>query len=138
MKRALWWFGPVLTVAGFFSYFLYFARFPDLRDVPWVNLPAVALGVVLSALGTRAVWTAAAPIWKRVLASAGLLASLGIGAFFPWYLFVETSELPGEAGVVAVNSPAPPFRLLDQHGLPVALNDYRGHKVVLVFYRGHW
>ena len=138
MKRNLAWFGPLLTVLGFVSYFLYFSRFPTLRDFPWVNLPAVVAGAALSALGTAAVFSAGAANWKKGLAVAGLALSLGLGAYYPWYLFVTTADLPGEEGVVRVNQEAPSFRLLDQHGLPVALTDYRGYNVVLVFYRGHW
>jgi len=33
------------------SYPLFFARFPALRDFPWANLPIIALGLVLLALG---------------------------------------------------------------------------------------
>ncbi|SDG34175.1 Peroxiredoxin [Sinosporangium album] len=35
---------------------------------------------------------------------------------------------------VDVGSAAPEFELMDQHGTPVRLSDYRGKKVVLVFY----
>ena len=138
MKRAFAWWGPPLAVAGIVSYFLFFSRFPDLRDFPWVNLPAVLIGAALSAVGTRAILSDPGAAWKKVLASLGLFLSVGLAALFPWYLFIATSDLPGEAGVVRVNSAAPSFRLLDQHGLPVTLSDYRGYKVVLVFYRGHW
>jgi len=30
--------------------------------------------------------------------------------------------------------PAPPFELLDQHGAPVRLEDYRGKKLIIYFY----
>jgi len=49
------WLGPIVTFAGAVSYFLYFARFPSLRDVPWVNLPIVAGDVRLSDLRGRKV-----------------------------------------------------------------------------------
>jgi cytochrome oxidase Cu insertion factor (SCO1/SenC/PrrC family) len=33
----------------------------------------------------------------------------------------------------AIDSPAPPFQLVDQHGRPVSLSDLRGHVVALTF-----
>lgn len=136
MKRSFPWLGPVLAVAGMVSYFSYFSRFPTLRDFPWVNLPVILLGVLVSAVAVRAAWTAKS--LERGLSLAGLLLSVAIAGFFVWYVFVETYDLPGTAGVVRVGSRAPSFRLLDQNSLPVTLSDYRGNKVILVFYRGYW
>ena len=42
------WLGPLVTFVGAISYFVYFVRFADLRDFPWVNLPLVGLGAMLS------------------------------------------------------------------------------------------
>ena len=47
------WIGPLVVLAGTVSYFVYFFRFPVLRDFPWVNLPLVALGLLISARGLR-------------------------------------------------------------------------------------
>ena len=38
------WLGPLISVAGTVSYFQFFARFPALRDFPWINLPLVVIG----------------------------------------------------------------------------------------------
>ena len=54
MKRSWnWavWTGASLVFLGVVSYPLFFVRFPGLRDFPWANLPMIALGLVLLALG---------------------------------------------------------------------------------------
>ena len=45
------WTGASLVFLGVISYPLFFVRFPALRDFPWANLPMIALGLVLLALG---------------------------------------------------------------------------------------
>ena len=45
------WTGASLVFLGVVSYPLFFVRFPGLRDFPWANLPMIALGLVLLALG---------------------------------------------------------------------------------------
>ena len=45
------WAGASLVFLGVISYPLFFVRFPALRDFPWANLPMIALGLVLIALG---------------------------------------------------------------------------------------
>ena len=47
------WIGPLVVFTGAVSYFLVFVRFPTVRDVPWVNLPWVAIGLVISFVGLR-------------------------------------------------------------------------------------
>ncbi len=120
------------------SYFSYFSRFPTLRDFPWVNLPVIAVGLLLSIWGVREAFRSRAQSLQKNANLAGLVISLAVSGFFVWYVFVETYHLPGADGVMQVGSKAPTFRLLDQNSLPVTLSDYRGTKVILVFYRGHW
>ncbi len=120
------------------SYFSYFSRFPILRDFPWLNLPVIAVGLLLSILGVREAFGSKAPSLGRNMSLASLVLSLAVSGFFVWYVFVETYQLPGADGVMRIGAKAPTFRLLDQNSLPVTLSDYRGNKVILVFYRGHW
>ena len=54
MKRkwnASVWVGLALVLAGVVSYPLFFIRYPTLRDFPWVNLPVIALGLILLGVG---------------------------------------------------------------------------------------
>ncbi|MFJ5957045.1 peroxiredoxin [Paenarthrobacter sp. NPDC092416] len=47
---------------------------------------------------------------------------------------VQQAVAPAPATVPAVGQAAPDFELLNQHGEPVRLSDFRGRNVVVVFY----
>ncbi len=47
------WLGPIVTFVSAICYFAYFVRFPDLWDFPWVNLPLVGAGAILSIVGVN-------------------------------------------------------------------------------------
>ena len=131
----LLWMGPLLTFVGAVSYFVVFARFPALRDFPWVNLPVVGVGVLLSLAGVRRAFVRGRGRW---VGSIALVSSLLIGGLFGFYVFWLSYQLPATAGVTGERDAAPDFTLTDQHGQPLTLSSLRGRKVVLVFYRGHW
>jgi hypothetical protein len=133
------WIGLFVVIAGTITYFLFFVRFPTLRDFPWVNLPAVVLGLAISAEGLRrALVDRRIGLNARLLAGVPFVLSLTIAALFGAYLFFLSYRLPETDAVVQVSQPAPDFALPDQHGQTVRLSDLRGRKVVLDFYRGHW
>ncbi len=129
--------GPLLALAGILSYFFFFARFPGLRDFPWVNLPIVLLGITLSLLGFLSAWRSPGA-WRKLPGLASLLLSGLLASFFLWYVFVDSYQLPGVSDRVLVGDRAPEFQLLDEEGRQVRLSDFQGKKVILVFYRGHW
>lgn len=132
------WLGPLLAFGGMVSYFTLFARFPALRDFPWLNLPLVLAGVALSALGLVRSVRRRSRWWARGLAGLGLVFSLFVGGFLPVYVFVLSYALPAPTTTAASLGVAPDFELPDAHGAKHRLSDYRGSRVVLVFYRGHW
>jgi hypothetical protein len=132
------WLGLIVTLVGEVSYFMYFARFPSLRDVPWLNLPIVALGVWLSALGAWRAFRSPARYRGKVAGSLGLLLSLGLALLFNLYVFSLSYGVPPATETTLSLTSAPRFTLTDQNGSEVRLSDLRGHKVVLVFYRGFW
>lgn len=133
------WLGPVVTFVAAVSYFLYFVRFPDLRDFPWVNLPLVGIGVLLSIVGLkRAFGVPGYGLRSKIFASIAGLASTGLAALFTFYIFSLSYQMPGADQVVDVSQPAPEFSLQDQNQQIVKLADYRGKKLVIAFYRGHW
>jgi hypothetical protein len=132
------WLGPLVAFAGAVSYFLVFVRFPSLRDVPWLNLPWVVAGLLISAVG---LWRASTPdrtAGAKMVATAGLLVSLSLTLLFSTYVFYLSYQLPQTGQIAQVSQMAPDFVLLDQNRQNVRLSDQRGTKVVLVFYRGHW
>lgn len=124
------WIGPLLSLAGLVSYFTVAVRFPDLRDVPVLNLTIVLAGLALSVwavLPRRSPWS-----------TAGLVVSAVAAAVLFGYVFVLSEQLPGTAEVVRVGAPAPAFALPDGAGRAVSLADFAGERLVLVFYRGFW
>ena len=132
------WIGPVVAFAGAVSYFTYFARFPVLRDFPWVNLPVALLGIGLSGF---ALWRAFArrDTWRgRILAPLGLGLSIAFGGFFVGYVFFLSNALPQPTETSLSLDAAPDLVLTGPSGEAVRLTDFRGRKVVLTFYRGYW
>ncbi len=133
------WLGPLVVFAGAVSYFTFFARFPLLRDFPWVNLPVVVLGLGLSVYGVRRAYAdVTRGLLARALAGTAFLLSLVLTLLFAAYVFFLSYKLPEADGVLQVAQAAPDFTLLDQQGQTIQLLDLRGKKVVLAFYRGHW
>lgn len=132
------WIGPVVTFAGIVSYFLVFARFPALRDFPWLNLPLTLAGMAVSAFGLQRAITRPEIFRGRWLGAAGLALSLLLGAFFVLYVFRFSYLLPAPTTATLSLDEAPDFALAANGGETVRLSDFRGRKVVLVFYRGFW
>jgi len=132
------WLGPLVTIAGMVSYFLFFARFPVLRDFPWINLPMVVIGMGLSLLGFWGAYIRGSRRWVRVAGSFGLAVSLVSGGALFVYVFAYSNSLPAASATTTTLELAPDFALEDSAGRVHRLSDYRGSKVVLVFYRGHW
>jgi len=132
------WLGPVIVLAGVLSYFTYFARFAALRDFPWLNLPLVVLGLLLSALGSWIAFRVPGRRRKKILAALAFGFSLSLSSLFGFYVFVLSYALPSPTTETLALTQAPEFELLDQHERPVRLADFRGRKLVLAFYRGHW
>jgi hypothetical protein len=132
------WLGPLIAFGGMVSYFEFFARFPTLRDFPWVNLPLVLIGIALSLGGFWGAYVRGSRWPVKVGASLGLALSLLSGGFLIIYVFSVSNSLPSVTSTTRALEQAPEFALEDSAGRAHRLSDYRGSKVVLVFYRGHW
>jgi len=132
------WIGLVVTLFGVLSYFMYFAQFPNLRDIPYVNLPIVFCGLILAGSGCLVVLARGQGALRKTLAIVGFLLSLVLAGLFDFYVFSLSYQLPESPEAATTEKPAPDFMLLDQKERPVRLSGFRGTKVVLVFYRGHW
>lgn len=133
------WLGPIVTFVGAVSYFLYFVRFANLRDFPWVNLPLVICGAVLSIIGFgRTFRVSGYGRASRVFAGTAGLLSVALAGLFVWYIYGFSYQMPSADGVVNVSEPAPDFSLPDQNRQVVGLGDFRGRKLVITFYRGYW
>ena len=124
------WIGTTLSCVALISYFFFFARFPALRDTPWVNLLALVAGLGISVFGylhRRSLWS-----------GIGLGLSIACATALIGYVYVLSYQLPDPEEVIAVGEIAPDFEIPDQDGRTFRLADFRGSQVVLVFYRGFW
>lgn len=138
VRNHLIWLGPFLTFAGAVSYFVFFSMYPVVRDFPWINLPIVLSGVVVSGVGAWRSILRTTGFWRRFLGVIGCAFSGAVACLFCAYIFYISYQLP-EATSVSLNLSEPSeFSLVDHNGRHVRLTDYRGRKLVLSFYRGHW
>lgn len=137
-RNQLLWIGPLVTLLAAFSYFAFFVRFPAVRDVPWVNVPLVAAGLLLTILAAARPWVRPDRYRGRVLGVPALLVSGLLATGFSLYVFDWSYRVPAPTDAASAMEAAPDFALRAHDGSTVRLSDLRPRKVVLVFYRGHW
>lgn len=130
--------GLVLSLGGFLSYFLYFARFPALRDFPWVNLPLVIVGLIFALSGTYGIFKDGRGYLLKAAGLGGTVLSVACLGVFSWYVFVMSSTMPTVGVIPDVGNIAPPIALADQGGKLFTLESFKGKQVVVAFYRGYW
>ena len=150
IKRLNWplWFGLVLTLAAFLTYFFVFVWFPVTRDFPWANLVMFAIAGVLLYMGMRRAFASDRPhpTRSKIVASIVSVFSLVVFGLFIFTIFVFARWLPASQGAPQVGQRAPDFTLPDTSGKQVSLNELlttpiNGNApkgVLLVFYRGYW
>lgn len=128
------WLGPLIAVPGFFSYWLYFSRWPVFRDFPWLNLLILLAAIGLSVIAIRR----ATPGWGRRGSAAGLVfSSLLLGAL-SFYCFVLSYGLPDTARVADDGTRLPAITLASYDGTQIDVAEAAQDKLILVFYRGFW
>ena len=151
------WTGASLVFLGVVSYPLFFVRFPGLRDFPWANLPMIALGLVLIALGLVRAFRHADLFRGKLFGSVlGVLASTLSGLFLYGIFIGARHVLPASHGAPQVGQMAPDFTLPDSQKHPVSLTGAlnapfnpesttraaagaaKTAGVLLIFYRGYW
>lgn len=131
------WLAPLVALFGLLSYFLLFARWPILRDLPWLNLLILAGAVVLGGMGLRR----ARSTLGRVASGLGLAFSLALLTLLCWYAFYWSYQLPDPRLVVGEGTEIPAITLTSWNGEAVDLAEVAsGAKgdLILVFYRGYW
>lgn len=132
------WLGPLLTVAGVATYPTLLARFATLRDVPWVSVPAVVLGVATSLYGAIRSFERGVGVGRRVLAVALALGAAGLAGRFLYDTLVASYRLPEPTAETLELRDAPDFTLRASTGGVLRLSDLRGRPVLLLFFRGAW
>jgi hypothetical protein len=151
------WTGALVVLAGIVSYPLYFIRFPALRDFPWANLPLIAMGLALLAVGLARAFRQPQLYRGKIFGSVLAVVSLALSGIFLYGLLIGARHvLPVSHGAPQVGQLAPDFTLPDSRNTPVNLtgtlssafapNGATGSStaaqptagVVLIFYRGYW
>ena len=149
------WTGASLVFLGVISYPLFFVRFPALRDFPWANLPMIALGLVLLALGLVRAFRRSDLFRGKIFGSVLAVLALAFSGFFLYGIFIGARHvLPASHGAPQVGQTAPDFTLPDSQNHPVSLTGAlnspftpesatgagaaQAAGVVLIFYRGYW
>jgi hypothetical protein len=160
MKRSWnWplWTGALLVFAGVVSYPLLCVRIPALRDFPWANLPLIAIGLALLAVGLARAFRRPELHRGRIFGTVLAVLSLGVSGLFLYGIFIGAKHmLPASPGAPQVGQTAPDFTLPDSHNHPVSLagelkspftpestsgagmSAEKTAGVVLIFYRGYW
>lgn len=136
----------LLPLAGFLlcgialiSYPLFFARFPETRDVPWANWLLFALGLGLVGMGTVRAFRQPELYRGRIMGPVFGALGLGVLGLFLFMTLSYARQLPESAGAPKVGEKAPDFTLSDSQGRPVSLSGVsRSSWVLLIFYRGYW
>jgi hypothetical protein len=148
--------GLALVLAGIVSYPLFFIRYPTLRDFPWVNLPVMALGLVLVGVGIARAFRRPDLYRGKIFGSILGALALALAGFFCYEIFVMARQLPVSHGAPQVGQRAPDFTLPDSRNSPVnlsgvvnspfapdgaigpAIGANQTAGVLLIFYRGYW
>ena len=130
------WLGPVLAIAGFLSYYLYFVQFAALRNVPWVNFPLLVIALALSLYGLYRAWSGG---W--LMKTAGVFSaafSLAIVGLFSWYVFSFSYGVPSAEQAAKSGTALPSMVLVADDGANVDVSEAASDKLILVFFRGYW
>lgn len=128
--------GFALSLVAFVSYFVFFARFPITRDVPWVNLLLFVIAIALLVSGLRRA------TGRRIGAWITTVFGVLLCGLFCFDIFIGAKWLPASTNAPAIGSKIPDFVLLDINRKPVALAGLLAEPatkgVLLIFYRGYW
>ena len=139
--------GFLLSLVAFFSYFMFFARFPLTRDIPWLTLLIFAAGVLLLGVGLWRAFGQPQRYRGRIGGPVLAVLSVAILGLFLFYNFSLSRQLPASQQAPQVGQPAPDFTLPNKNDQPVTLSKLwggdpeagtQGQWVLLVFYRGYW
>jgi len=159
MKRS-WnpriWIGFVLSLAAMVSYPTVFARYPATRDIPWVTLLLIALGVFLVASGVARAFRRPEAYRGKISGSILAFMTVLLVGFFLVAIFYGARQIPASHGAPQVGQIAPDFTLPDSKGNNVTLSRLldssfstdegpttgaasdKTAAVALIFYRGYW
>lgn len=150
-KRWNWriWTGFLLALTAIPGYFLFFARFPVTRDMPWASWLMFALGGWLLWAGARRAFASSAVHRGKIAGPILAVLSFAAAVFFGYATLYVSRQLPAAAGAPKVGEKAPEFTLTDSSRNMVAMSTLLSEPMpgtagqsprglLLVFYRGYW
>jgi hypothetical protein len=143
------WTGFLLALAVIPAYFLFFARFPVTRDVPWASWLMFAVAGWLLWTGVSRAFASSGGYRGKIAGPILAVLSLMAAIFFGYATLYASRQLPAAEGAPKVGEKAPEFTLSDSGGKMVAMSallsepmpGMDGRKprgLLLVFYRGYW
>jgi hypothetical protein len=143
------WTGFLLALAVTPAYFVFFARFPVTRDMPWASWIMFALAGLLLWAGLAKAFASSRVYRGKIVGPILAFLSIGAAVFFGYATLYASRKLPAAAGAPRVGEKAPEFTLADTSGNMVAMSTLLsepmpgmdGQKprgLVLIFYRGYW
>ena len=116
------WTGLLLAVAAVPGYFLFFARFPVTRDVPWVTWLMFAVAGWLLWVGVGRAFANSGVYRGKVAGPILAVLSLGTAVFFGYATLFASRQLPEAVSAPRVGEKAPEFTLADSRGNMVAMS----------------
>ena len=98
----------------------------------WRHSLASAFRRMARSSGGRATFAAAVLLLLAGVAAAGIRVQAAVAATSGMHL-----PSPGEGEIARLDRPAPPLRLIDQHGATLSLDRFRGRPILVTFAFGH-
>ena len=143
------WTGFLVALAAIPGYFLFFARFPVTRDVPWVSWLMFAVAGWLLWAGVGRAFASSGVYRGKIAGPILAVLSLGAAVFFGYATLYASRPLPAAVSAPRVGEKAPEFTLADTSGNMVAMSTLlsepmpgmerqKPRGLLLVFYRGYW
>lgn len=130
------WLGPVLAVAGFLSYYMFFVTWPIFRDTAWLNLLILGVAGFISIHGMRRGWSQG--LWRKFAGVAGTTLSVLLTGVLMYYCYVLSYQLPSTDLVITEGKPLPAMRLEANDGRLIDIGEVGRDQLILVLYRGYW
>jgi len=143
------WTGFLLALAVIPVYFVFFAKYPITRDVPWASWMMFTVAGWLLWTGVRRAFASSGVYRGKIAGPILAVLSLGAAVFFGYATLYASRQLPAAAGAPRVGEKAPEFTLEDTSGKTVAMSallsepmpgtkEQKPRGLLLVFYRGYW
>src|SRR6516165_6899663 len=104
------WTGFLLALAVIPVYFVFFAKYPITRDVPWASWMMFTVAGWLLWTGVRRAFASSGVYRGKIAGPILAVLSLGAAVFFGYATLYASRQLPAAAGAPRVGEKAPELR----------------------------